>query len=282
MSLTPPANFEVPWATSGLKNAIPANANPTTGNAGYAEGFPAVNMTPKVAGGIPPFGKDFNGILFDITKAIQYFQAGGFPIYSSSMSTAIGGYGVPAILVSSDGKSLYFNTVPGNTTNPDSGGAGWLKFGPGSYGDALIGVPIPWPLAVMPQDIWPDCGMIFLPSSGNSFNTSQYQKLAQAYPSGILKDLRAEFIRGWDNSRGVDVGRALLTNQDYAIQSHNHSWLHRSFSAVGSNSSPPGTESRGPGYSGSDLGGGSLLTGSSGGSETRPRNISFYYIVRAS
>ncbi|WP_438360524.1 hypothetical protein [Leminorella grimontii] len=30
--------------------------------------------------------------------------------------------------------------------------------------------------------------------------------MAQGYPSGVLPDLRGEFIRGWDDGRGVDVG----------------------------------------------------------------------------
>ncbi|MFQ1711897.1 phage tail protein [Aeromonas veronii] len=136
-----------------------------------------------------------------------------------------------------------------------------------------VGAPIPWPTAVPPAG--------FLAMTGQSFSAATYPKLAQAYPSLSLPDMRSEFIRGLDDGRGVDPSRAILSSQSHAIQSHTHSWLHRSFSAIGTSSSPAGSESRGPGYSGSDLGGSSLITGSSGGSETRPRNIAFYYIVRA-
>ena len=81
------------------------------------------------------------------------------------------------------------------------------------YGAPMIGVPIDWPLAQMPQDIWPDCGMVFLSCAGQGFNKTTYPFAAQLYPSGVMPELRAEFIRGWDNGRGVDPGRQLLSYQ---------------------------------------------------------------------
>lgn len=131
MPISTPIQITVPFATSGLKNAIPAAANPVTGNAGYDAGFPATNMTPKEAGGIPPFGQDFNGILFDITTAIQYLEAGmQFP-YSSAFATAVGGYPLGAIVTRTDGSGFWRNTVPNNTTNPETFGAGWAPEGAG-------------------------------------------------------------------------------------------------------------------------------------------------------
>ena len=73
-------------------------------------------------------------------------------------------------------------------------------------GSALpVGVPIPWPSAIQP-DGWLKC-------NGAAFTASQYPKLAQAYPALRLPDLRGEFIRGWDDGRGVDSGRTLLSWQ---------------------------------------------------------------------
>ena len=37
-----------------------------------------------------------------------------------------------------------------------------------------------------------------------------------------IPDLRGEFIRGWDDGRGTDSGRALGSGQGYAIELHNH------------------------------------------------------------
>ncbi|MBL0581690.1 phage tail protein [Aeromonas caviae] len=68
-----------------------------------------------------------------------------------------------------------------------------------------VGAPIPWPTAVPPAG--------FLAMTGQSFSAATYPKLALAYPSLVLPDLRASFIRGWDNGLGVDASRQLLTLQ---------------------------------------------------------------------
>lgn len=126
MSVSEPSKILTPWAASGLKNTIPPTANPVTGNAGYDQGFPAINMTAKEAGGIPPFGQDFNGILNDITKILQFTQAGGIPAYSSTLASSVGGYAKGAVVMSSNGSTLWQNTVNGNSSNPDSGGINWV------------------------------------------------------------------------------------------------------------------------------------------------------------
>lgn len=81
------------------------------------------------------------------------------------------------------------------------------------YGAPMIGVPIDWPLAQMPQDIWPDCGMVFLSCAGQGFNKTTYPFAAQLYPGGVMPEIRGEFVRAWDNGRGVDAGRTLLSYQ---------------------------------------------------------------------
>ena len=68
-----------------------------------------------------------------------------------------------------------------------------------------IGVPLPWPNTQLPAG-WFEC-------NGSMFNKNQFPKLAAAYPSGKLPDLRGEFIRGWDNGRGIDNTRNLLSTQ---------------------------------------------------------------------
>ncbi|TNH42640.1 phage tail protein [Photorhabdus luminescens] len=73
-----------------------------------------------------------------------------------------------------------------------------------------VGSPIPWPLLTPPFG--------YFVCNGSPFNKLQYPKLAEAYPSGRLPDLRGEFIRGWDDNRGVDGGRGLLSWQGDAIR----------------------------------------------------------------
>lgn len=80
--------------------------------------------------------------------------------------------------------------------------------------DALIGIPMPWAGATPPTN--------HLLLNGASFNKAAYPKLAAVYPSGVLPDMRGEFIRGWDNGRGVDTARALLAAQGDSILNHAH------------------------------------------------------------
>ncbi|MGX3277520.1 phage tail-collar fiber domain-containing protein [Klebsiella pneumoniae] len=84
--------------------------------------------------------------------------------------------------------------------------AGLLAYLGLGEGSALpVGVPVPWPSATPPTG-WLKC-------NGAPFSAAQYPKLALAYPSLALPDLRGEFIRGWDDGRGIDNGRALLSTQ---------------------------------------------------------------------
>ncbi len=83
-------------------------------------------------------------------------------------------------------------------------------------GSALpVGVPVPWPSATLPTG-WLKC-------NGAAFSAEEYPELAKAYPTNILPDLRGEFIRGWDDGRGVDSSRTLLSWQkgSYLVQEAN-------------------------------------------------------------
>lgn len=129
MSLSPPVQTVVPFADAGLRATIPANSNNTTGRAGYDEGFPPINMVLKAAGGIPPFGQDFNGILYDLSLGLQFSQAGGSFVYDSAFATAIGGYSAGAVLLRTDGDGFWLNMTDANVTDPESVGgaaAGWV------------------------------------------------------------------------------------------------------------------------------------------------------------
>ncbi|MDT8706385.1 phage tail protein [Klebsiella pneumoniae] len=74
-------------------------------------------------------------------------------------------------------------------------------------GSALpVGVPVPWPLSTPPTG-WLKC-------NGAAFSATDYPQLAKVFTAFKLPDLRGEFIRGWDDGRGVDSGRALLSSQE--------------------------------------------------------------------
>ncbi|HHY7480706.1 TPA: phage tail protein, partial [Escherichia coli] len=79
-------------------------------------------------------------------------------------------------------------------------------------GSALpVGVPVPWPSATPPAG-WLKC-------NGAAFSSEMYPRLAKAYPTNKLPDLRGEFIRGWDDGRGIDAGREILSFQEGTIVS---------------------------------------------------------------
>ncbi|WP_289814991.1 phage tail protein, partial [Escherichia coli] len=112
------------------------------------------------------------------------------------------------------GKQPLDNTLTNLSGKDVAGLLAYLGLGEGS---ALpVGVPVPWPSATPPTG-WLKC-------NGAAFSAEEYPELAKAYPTNKLPDLRGEFIRGWDDGRGVDNGRGLLTLQDGAIVSHNHYW----------------------------------------------------------
>ena len=84
-----------------------------------------------------------------------------------------------------------------------------------------------------------------------------------------LPDLRGEFIRGFDNNRGIDTGRLFATAQGGAIQSHSHS-------VVAAFEGAAGTARR-------TLGGAAnsnVNTGAVGNGETRPRNIALLGLIK--
>lgn len=78
-------------------------------------------------------------------------------------------------------------------------------------GSALpVGVPVPWSSATPPTG-WLKC-------NGAPFSAEEYPELAKVYPTNELPDLRGEFIRGWDDGRGIDAGREILSAQGDAIR----------------------------------------------------------------
>ena len=135
MSLTVPSKISIPFAESGNRNVINANleAGDASNKATFTYGFPQITMTPKASGGLPPFGRDMNGILYSVTAMLQYMQAGGQYTYDSSFATAIGGYNQGALVQQADLSGLWVSTIDNNTSNPETSGSGWMPLDSGSY-----------------------------------------------------------------------------------------------------------------------------------------------------
>lgn len=129
---TVPPVIPQPFANNNasLRNSIP-NTTATPGLASWDQGWPSDTMQPVVAGGVPPEGQDFNGLDFTLSSHDYYVQAGCTFPFQSAVATAIGGYGVGAILGSAtDASIVWFNTVANNSTNPDAtdgSAVGWVS-----------------------------------------------------------------------------------------------------------------------------------------------------------
>lgn len=160
-------------------------------------------------------------------------------------------------------------------------------------GSALpVGVPVPWPSATPPTG-WLKC-------NGAAFSAEEYPELAKVYPTNKLPDLRGEFIRGWDDGRGIDTGRSILSIQGYATEDHAHglpsrstivtdatinfyfdeSWVNSGTDIIKrGNTNDAGLPA--PDYGTFKTYKQSVAGLGAAASETRPRNIAFNYIVRA-
>jgi phage-related tail fiber protein len=90
------------------------------------------------------------------------------------------------------------------------------------------------------------------------------------FTSFNLPDLRGEFVRGWDDGRGVDSGRALGSAQGDLLKSHTHTFPNSGKSDQTGLTSAAGDNSI-AGYT---------ATTATGGSETRPRNIALLACVK--
>ena len=150
----------------------------------------------------------------------------------------------------------------------------------------------------------------YLECNGAAVNKSTYADLfavigityggTNASSTFNLPDLRGEFIRGFDNGRGVDSGRSIASSQSSQNQSHTHS------GSATSTVTDPGHRHTTKGHGTQDDGGGNLTgstsgssssssmfdnttgisvstsvtVGSEGGSETRVRNVAMMYIIK--
>lgn len=157
-------------------------------------------------------------------------------------------------------------------------------------GVPAIGIPFFWPSSAMPNTVmteWAD--MVFLKFNGATFSATTYPKLALVFPSLVLTESRGEFLRVWDDGRGVDSGRTLLSAQGDALQNITGSLLDVT---AGPNNTTTGAFSSStltPNLSSIPTGGNYKQSNYSfdasrvarTSAETRPRNIAFNFLVRA-
>ncbi|MFT7086979.1 MAG: hypothetical protein ACJAZX_000402 [Rickettsiales bacterium] len=124
----------------------------------------------------------------------------------------------------------------------------------------------------------------WLKCNGAAISRTTYSKLfsriGTRYGSGDgsnsfnIPDLRGEFIRGWDDGRGVDSGRGFASSQAEEVGTHNHNFIDgrgylvpRSIAGKGREYGQGGIDSH-------------IVFDALTGNETRPRNIALIYCIK--
>jgi microcystin-dependent protein len=117
----------------------------------------------------------------------------------------------------------------------------------------------------------------YLKANGASLSTSTYAALFAVigYTYGgsggnfNLPDLRGEFIRGWDDGRGVDPARVFGSAQADEFESHTHTWQRTIVGGAFAGQDTAGNYSTA-----------ATATSAAGGTETRPRNIALLPCIK--
>jgi len=239
-------------------------------------------------GGIAPDGMDMNGILHSATDHIRFINAGGQPVFSADLATEIGGYPLGVVLQDDAGFNSYINILANNTTyfniTPASIGVSWIFYN-SIYSTVPVGACMYFPATAAPPGWLKRNGAlvsrstyaklwVFAQASGNIVADGVWEAGMFSTGNGTttfrIPDGRGEFDRGWDDSRGVDAGRGIGTYQASANLLHTHTVPWGGTNAAAALSPTPY-------YA---LSNSNSLSSSSGGSESRPRNISLLACIK--
>ena len=164
------------------------------------------------------------------------------------------GSGTETWRVKADGDATFTGTVTADSFVSSGGGGGLSPTG------AVIMFA-----GSTPPTGWLECDGQAAPSA-----------LAAVLGTANVPDLRGEFVRGWDNARGIDAGRNLLSTQDDDFKEHQHSTNATSrIGQTGASNFPAGWSRQDTATSGA-----TFDTNLVGGDETRPRNVALMYIIK--
>jgi hypothetical protein len=236
-----------PFAVNGSKNSIhdTRQAGQDPEDATWSDGFPNVTMQPVESGGLPPKGMDFNGIFNALSDTAVHLQKGGLFYFDKVYSDSFSGYQTGAILISDDNTKLFISTSDNNTNNPNQNTKGWkILAGVGVNADTATKLQATCKINGVEFDGSTDinatpAGAVqffamstapvgWVKANGAAVSRALYANLFAAIGTTFgagdgkttfnLPDLRGEFLRGWDDGRGVDSGRQNGSRQGDAIR----------------------------------------------------------------
>ncbi|WP_395303138.1 tail fiber protein [Pectobacterium polonicum] len=305
--------FRVPFAQSGDRQTIP-DATQSSGMVSFPSGWGGdYAKDPTVDANAKPVEREaMNAILYAITNAVRQYQIFGFPEYITPADN--GGvafaYSSAAVVryraAANQPFRSYVSIADNNTSVPGADATKWQEFiyreateqeaieGSGdtqiitprrlhdgaSYLDEQLKTALtPYLLpigfigewgSVIPPDGW-------LELNGQEFDTAANPKLALLYPGGRVPDARGRFIRGWANGSSVDpdFDREIGSIQNDSIAKHDHGGGITPRSTWGGHIDGWGNDDA-QGFDNYDP----ANTESSGGDETRPKNLALMYIIK--
>lgn len=167
-----------------------------------------------------PSMEDFNAAMYTLSQLISYLHQMGIPEWNEEQE-----YYTGSVCIRS---GEIYQSVKDSNLGSEPPSANWnlvlnsknaLSALGLNSGSPAIGIPFFWPSSALPNTVMPEwSNMVFLKWNGASFSATTYPKLALVIPSLTLTESRGEFLRIWDDSRGVDSGRSLLSSQSDALQ----------------------------------------------------------------
>lgn len=200
--------IKVPFAQSGDKTAVPITdpAGGVNWTQGYGSAYAKDPATDPSAKRIER--ELMNGLFNQISTAVSEIQTGGFSPYISAADN--GGSPVAYPL----GACVMFNNIPwqnlkANNTGEPSIANSWV-----AMGGPMIGEIFYWTNGNLP--VYP--GAVFMKCNASTFTAAQYPIYALLNPTLKTPELRGEFIRVWDDGRGVDPGRSVGQSQADAMR----------------------------------------------------------------
>ena len=165
-----------------------------------------------------------------------------------------------------EGSDIYVSLSANIGKQPSANIADWQNAGSSAIGSVIVAAQ-----SVVPSG--------YVECNGAAISRTVYASLFSAISTiyGVgdgsttfnIPDLRGEFIRGWDNSRGIDAGRAIGSYQEDAFKEHRHTYS-KSLGGSGIDS-----------YTGGSWGTATQNTSLVGdAAETRPRNIAMMFCIK--
>ncbi|MEO0980016.1 MAG: phage tail protein [Pseudomonadota bacterium] len=258
------------------------------GSAWQAAKIAAANVTVGASSDVEAELTALGNAIATLAEAVsQKADSSALGALAAKNQVGTGDFDVPAALAE---LGIGFSTRINSNWPQYYSGSQWLDFSAKPSALGLVGAVVPFAMSNPPSG-WLEC-------DGSEISRTVYSELFLAIGTVFgagdgsstfnLPDLRGEFVRGWDNGKGTDSGRAFGTFQDDAFQ--NFTGETRLFSSIGvdggstSGAFTTGASNLGNRASGENGVSRTLIIDPSvvarTADETRPRNITLMFCIR--